>query len=938
VQREATNVTNGTRGALVTLQTSDGPVRLYGLRWLREQGLGDPQRLPHTVKILLENLLRRAGAAGVTEEDLSALARWPAGPPGNLSFMPARILLQDFTGVPAVVDLAGMRAAIVRAGGDPRSVDPQIPVDLVVDHSVQVDRFGDREAYAANIDWEYRRNGERYTLLRWAQHAFGALRVVPPGMGICHQVNLEYLSSIVRVGDGMALPDTLVGTDSHTTMVNGLGVLGWGVGGIEAEAAMLGQPMFLPWPTVVGVRISGRLPAGVNATDLVLTLTEALRAHGVVGAFVEFFGAGLSTLEVADRATLSNMCPEYGATAALFPVDAGSLRYLRDTGRGRQVDLVERYTKEQGLFRTDPDPDPAFSEVLDLDLSLVEPSLAGPKRPQDRVSLSGVWDSFVAALRDGAETGPDPTEVERFIAEGDTGISGAEAVEGIESNAPQARQAAHPGAEGLRDGSVVIAAITSCTNTSNPFVMVSAGLLAQNAVNAGLLTRPWVKTSLAPGSRVVTDYLERAGLTPYLEKLGFAMVGYGCTTCIGNSGPLPEDDAREVERRDLTVVAVLSGNRNFEGRIHPQVRASYLASPPLCVAYALAGRTDLDLSRDALGEGADGRPVYLRDIWPAAEEVRAIIDAAVTVEEFEREYGRIFEGDERWRELGAPSGAMYDWDPESTYVREPPFFEGVDGPPAPLADIVDARVLVLFGDSVTTDHISPAGPIKADSPAGLYLIEQGVQPLEFNSYGSRRGNHEVMLRGTFGNPRLRNALTPDLEGPWTVHFPTGERTTIYDAAMRYSEEGVPLVVVAGKEYGSGSSRDWAAKGTALLGVRSVLAESFERIHRSNLVALGVLPLQFRSGDSARTLGLSGAERLSVRGLAQGVRPGGELVVEARREDSSAVRFHAKVRIDGPVEVDYYYHGGVLPLVARQLLHRAGVGDQRHPQRPTGASS
>jgi aconitate hydratase len=904
------------RDALATLETSDGAVCLYSIEWLREQGVADLQRLPHTVKILLENLLRRAGTSGVTEEDVLALAQWPGGPPGNLSFMPTRILMQDFTGVPAVVDLAGMRAAVVRAGGDPPWVDPQVPVDLVVDHSVQVDRFGDRGAYAANIDWEYRRNGERYSLLRWAQQAFGALRVVPPGMGICHQVNLEYLASVVRVVNGLAVPDTLVGTDSHTTMVNGLGVLGWGVGGIEAEAAMLGQPTFLPWPTVIGVRISGALPSGVTATDLVLTLTEGLRAHGVVGSFVEFFGAGLSTLEVADRATLSNMCPEYGATAALFPVDSRTLQYLRETGRGRHVELVERYTKEQGLFRTDQDPDPAFSEVLGVELSSVEPSLAGPKRPQDRVSLSRVWGSFVAAFRDRAEPDPDPAEVERFDTEGDTSQSGADP----HQNTPESGRTPRQDGRGLRDGSVVIAAITSCTNTSNPIVMVSEGLLARNAVNSGLTTRPWVKTSLAPGSRVVTGYLETAGLMPYLEKLGFALVGYGCTTCIGNSGPLLEEVAREVEKMDLTVVAILSGNRNFEGRIHPQVRASYLASPPLCVAYALAGRIDLDLSRDALGAGADGQPVYLRDIWPAAEDVRAVVDAAVTAEEFEREYGHIFEGDERWRELSAPFGALYDWDPQSTYVREPPFFDGIDRPPTAPADIVDARVLVLLGDTVTTDHISPAGSITVDSPAGQYLIEAGVQPLEFNSYGSRRGNHEVMLRGTFGNPRLRNALTPDLEGQWTMHFPTGDRTTIYDAAMRYREEGVPLVVVAGKEYGSGSSRDWAAKGTALLGVRAVLAESFERIHRSNLVALGVLPLQFRPGESAALLGLRGAETLSVRRLADGIHPGGELVVEARREDGSVIRFHAKVRIDVPVEVDYYRHGGVLPLMARQLLH------------------
>ena len=901
------------------LEASEGTLTIHRLGWLFEQGIGEPDRIPYTVKVLLENLLRRSGSPGVTDEDVAALARWPEGPPGNVAFMPGRILMQDFTGGPALVDLAGMRAAVARAGGDPRWVDPQVPVDLVIDHSIQVDHFGDRTAYETNIEWEYRRNAERYALLRWARGAFDGLRVVPPGMGICHQVNLEYLARVVQVRGGVASPDTLVGTDSHTTMVNGLGVLGWGVGGIEAEAAMLGQPMFLAWPKVVGVRMTGALEPGATATDLVLTLTEMLRRHGVVGAFVEFFGAGLSTLEVADRATLSNMCPEYGATAALFPVDDQVLRYLRTTGRDRLVDLVERYTKKQSLFRTDPDPDPAFSEVLDFDLSSVEPSMAGPKRPQDRVLLPAVRDSFLEAFRDGMEPDPEPAEVGRLLSEGGTNRTEGDIPPPVGPEALGQHRPQSP----LGHGSVVIAAITSCTNTSNPSVMVAAGLLARNAVDAGLHAQPWVKTSLAPGSRVVTEYLDRAGLTPYLEKLGFCLVGYGCTTCIGNSGPLPEEVARQIEERDLVVVAVLSGNRNFEGRIHPQVRASYLASPPLCVAYALTGRVDLDLTREPLGKRRDGRPVYLRDIWPSPEEVRQIIVEAVSTDAFEREYGRIFEGDARWRGLPAPTGALYEWDPASTYVREPPFFEGIEDPPPPSADIVGARVLAFLGDSVTTDHISPAGSIKPDSPAGLYLMERGVDPLDFNSYGSRRGNHEVMLRGTFGNVRLRNRLTPDGEGPWTLHFPEGEQTTIYAAAIRYREEGAPMVVVAGKEYGSGSSRDWAAKGTALLGVRAVLAESFERIHRSNLVGMGVLPLQFRLGESADALGITGTETFDIRGLTEVPHPGQEVGVEAHRDDGSTLGFRAIVRIDVPVEVEYYRNGGVLPMVARQTLRAAG---------------
>jgi aconitate hydratase len=875
---------SGAAGARGRLETDAGPVEIYRLQHLAEQGAGDPSRLPHTVKILLENLLRRADTRDVTDEDVRALAAWPSGSPGaSLAFMPTRVLMQDFTGVPAVVDLAAMRSAVARAGGDPASVNPLVDVDLVIDHSVQVDLFRSPEAYERNIDLEYARNTERYALLRWAQQAFDSVRVVPPGAGICHQVNLEHLGKVVATKDGMAFPDTLVGTDSHTTMVNGLGVLGWGVGGIEAEAAMLGQPMFLPPPFVVGVRVVGALPAGTTATDLVLTLTQMLRAHGVVDSFVEFSGDGLSGLSVADRATLSNMCPEYGATAAYFPIDDETLRYLAFTGRGDHVDLVERYAKEQGLFRRDGDPESVFSEVLDLDLSAVEPSVAGPRRPQDRVPLGGVWASFEEAFRDG--------------------LIGEKPVRG-----------------NVRHGTVAIAAITSCTNTSNPSVMVAAGLLAKKAVEAGLETKPWVKTSLAPGSRVVTDYLDAAGLTPYLDELGFSLVGYGCTTCIGNSGPLPADVEEAIEDHDLVVAAVLSGNRNFEGRIHPLVRASYLASPPLVVAYALAGHVGADLTKDPLGKTADGSPVHLRDLWPSPEEVRDVIAASTSPEQFELEYGRVFDGDERWRDLPTPTGPTYAWDAGSTYVREPPFFEDLGAEPPAAGDIVDARCLVVVGDSITTDHISPAGSIKRESPAGGYLVEQGVGPADFNSYGSRRGNHEVMARGTFANVRLRNALAPGSEGPWTVHLPGGEPMSIFDAALRYRQEGVPLVVLAGKEYGSGSSRDWAAKGPSLLGVRAVIAESYERIHRSNLVGMGIVPLEYLPGDSAESLGLTGREAFAVTGLSGGIVPRQRCTVAARRDDGSEVAFEATVRVDGPAEVEYLRHGGILQMVLRDLLH------------------
>ena len=835
----------------------------------RIDSVADPSRLPYTVCVLLENLVRRAGTEHVTDADVRALANWPAPAEGaQLAFMPARVIMQDLTGVPAVVDLAALRSAVARRGGDPSRVDPQVPVDLVVDHSVQVDAFGSGAAYERNIEHEYRRNGERYALLRWAQGAFGNFRVVPPGMGIVHQVNLEYLGTVVAVRDGVAMPDTLVGTDSHTTMINALGVLGWGVGGIEAEAVMLGQPIYMTPPQVIGVRLSGGLASGVTATDLVLTMTERLRQHGVVGKFIEFFGPGLGALTVADRGTMSNMSPEFGATASTFPVDGETLRYLRDTGRTPEhVDLVERYTKEQGLFRTGDGPEPVYTETLDFDLSAVEPSLAGPRRPQDRVSLPKVGQSFADAFGAGRNGG------------------------------------------GLGDGSVVISAITSCTNTSNPALMVAAGLVARKAVERGLTTKPWVKTSLAPGSRVVIGYLRRAGLMEPLEQLGFNLVGFGCTTCIGNSGPLPDDVAAAIDAGDLKVAAVLSGNRNFEARIHPAVRANYLASPPLVVAYALAGTVSADLTTEPLGQGSDG-PVYLRDVWPTADEVSQALASSFSPDLFTDEYGRIFEGDERWRGLPVPAGELYAWDPASTYVREAAFFAH----DADLSDIVDARVLALLGDSVTTDHISPAGAFAPGTPAGRWLTEHGVEPRDFNSYGARRGNHEVMVRGTFANIRLRNALV-EREGGYTRHLPSGEEMTIYDAAERYRAEGVPLVVITGREYGSGSSRDWAAKGSALLGVRAVIAQSYERIHRSNLVALGVIPLQFADGESAESLGLTGTETFTIRGLAD-LDVGSHVEVDV---DGGARSFTCLARLDAPADVKVYRAGGLLQMVMSQLM-------------------
>ncbi|HET7465250.1 MAG TPA: aconitate hydratase AcnA [Candidatus Dormibacteraeota bacterium] len=878
---------------------------------LPKAGLGDASGLPVTVKVLLEGLVRLSRQGTTAEANVPALAAWPAprSRGAELPFLPARVLMQDFTGVPAVVDLAAMRSAMQRARKEPGKVDPLVPVDLIIDHSVQVDSFGMRDSYTRNIQKEIERNRERYALLRWAQQAFHNFSLVPPGMGICHQVNLEYVAKVVQVRDvdgrKLAIPDTLMGTDSHTTMVNGLGVLGWGVGGIEAEAAMLGQPAYLAPPIVVGVRFNGALRPGATATDLVLTLTEMLRKHGVVDKFVEFCGDGLSTLSVPDRATLSNMCPEYGATSALFPVDAQTLRYLDVTGRSPEhIALVERYTKEQDLFRVDGSATPRFTELLELDLAKVEPSLAGPKRPQDRVPLPKVWDSFNSAFARPPK--PEPEAISRLTEEGGP-VDGRASVAVVEK--PTAK---------LQDGCVVISAITSCTNTSNPSVMIAAGLLAKKAVERGLKVRPYVKTSLAPGSRVVTDYLNAAGLMEPLEKLGYYLVGYGCTTCIGNSGPLSSPEVEStVVSENLSVVAVLSGNRNFEARIHPLVKASYLASPPLVVAFGLAGTVNIDLTKEPLGEDKDGKPVLLSELWPSQEEVNAVIQECVKQDMFKREYSRIFEGDEHWKTMSAPTGPIFQWDDASTYVKEPPYFDGFQPKPAPLTDIDGGRVLAILGDSVTTDHISPAGSIPADSPAGRYLIEHGVDKLEFNSFGSRRGNHEVMERGTFGNIRLRNALV-EREGYWTRHMPDGAEMTIFEASELYRKERVPLIVLAGKEYGSGSSRDWAAKGPLLLGVRAVIAESFERIHRSNLVGMGVLPLEFEKGENPASLGLTGHESFTIRGL-DGLVPGQPVDVVAVTDDGQSTTFTTRARVDNDTEVGYMHNGGILPQVLRDLM-------------------
>ena len=973
-------------GARTTLNIGSGDVELYSLRTLDENVDGDVFSLPFSIRVMLESLLRNAGGKFVSKEDVEALASWPGSVGGELAYLPARVVMQDFTGVPAVVDLAAMRSAMESVGGDAGKINPLVPTDLVIDHSVQVDAFGTPAALQFNAEREFERNRERYEFLKWGQQAFDNFSVVPPATGIIHQVNLEYLAKGVIVKDGVAMPDTLVGTDSHTTMINGLGVLGWGVGGIEAEAVTLGQPYYMLVPEVIGFKLTGALGEGVTATDLVLTVTQMLRSHGVVGKFVEFYGEGLSKLSLPDRATIANMSPEFGATCTFFPVDTETLRYLRGTGRDEElVELVESYSKEQGLWRTDESPEPRFSEVLDLELESVEASLAGPRRPQDRVALDDMQPSFRQALAEmvdpdhpllgnGYEDAYDRADEESFPAsdipnpDPPTARGGPNEAEGKEggavstgeghtaddtesfpaSDAPAGASGASNAGGGdptsggepengkmeaapagaitvtvdgeelsLTHGSAVIAAITSCTNTSNPSVMMGAGLLARKAVEKGLSVAPHVKTSLAPGSKVVTEYLQTSGLLDPLERLRFDVVGYGCTTCIGNSGPLAEEISAAVEENDLVVAAVLSGNRNFEGRINPDVRANYLASPPLVVAYALAGTVDIDLSSDPIGEDNSGNPVYLQDIWPSQEEVAREIENALDPEIYREQYADVYTGNEQWNDVEVPSGDLYEWDPGSTYIQEPSFFKDMGPEAEDIKDIAGARVLVKVGDSVTTDHISPAGAIPSKMPAGRYLIQKGVDPRDFNSYGSRRGNHEVMVRGTFGNIRLRNQLV-DKEGGYTLHLPDGEETTIYEASLKYAEENVPLVVLAGKEYGSGSSRDWAAKGSFLLGVRAVIAESFERIHRSNLIGMGVLPLQYAEGESAASLGLTGHESFDIAGLS-GLEPGKQLTVKATSDDGEEKMLEVKARVDSPVEVEYLRNGGILQTVLRQML-------------------
>ena len=892
-------------GSLSKLEAKAGTFTIHRLSALEAAGFERLKSLPLSLRVLLESVLRQVDGRAITEGDVAALANWQPNAPKQpeVPFLPARVLMQDLTGVPAIVDLAAMRSALERLGGDPSRINPMLPVDLVIDHSVQVDFFASSEALQRNAEIEFQRNRERYEFLRWGTEVFDNFKVVPPATGIVHQVNLEYLAKVVltKESDGgtVAFPDTLVGTDSHTPMINGLGVLGWGVGGIEAEAAILGQPLVMVAPEVVGFKLSGQLPEGTTATDLVLTVTELLRRHGVVGKFVEFFGTGLSSMSLPDRATIGNMAPEYGATVGYFPVDDETLRYLRLTGRDEDlIDLVERYYKAQGLFRTDDSPDPIYSEILELDLGTVETSLAGPRRPQDRIPMTQMKKAFREGLTE---------EVSR----GGFGVSAeaAEVTVSIRSNGHM---------EDIRHGAVVIAAITSCTNTSNPSVMVGAGLLAKNAVDRGLHVKPYVKTSMAPGSRVVTDYLQEAGLLEPLAELGFNIVGYGCTTCIGNSGPLVGEVVRAIREADLVTAAVLSGNRNFEARIHSNVRANYLASPPLVVAYALAGRADIDLATDPLGHDPSGEPVYLHDLWPSQEEIQSVIERSVSAEMFERRYQNVYVGNQTWNEIPIAGGELYEWSEDSTYIQEPPFFLDLTPELPPLEDIQGARVLVWLGDSVTTDHISPAGAIPARGPAGKYLIERGVKPRDFNSFGSRRGNDRVMTRGTFGNIRIRNLLLEGVEGGDTMHFPDQERMSIFEAAIKYRERGTPLVVLAGTEYGIGSSRDWAAKGSALLGVRAVLARSFERIHRSNLVGMGVLPLEF---EGAAALGLTGHEMFDILNLGD-LRPGATVQVRAEQEDGSVIEFQSLARIDTPIELDYYRNGGILHMVLRQMLQES----------------
>ncbi len=896
-------------GIRQVLKTSFGELTYYSLPLLEKQGITQLDRLPYSIRILLESLARLCNQSEITRQDVLNLAHWQPhqSERPNLPFRPARVIMQDFTGVPAIVDLAAMRSAVQRLKGDPQRINPQVPVDLVIDHSVQVDFFANPDALQRNAELEFQRNRERYEFLSWGQRAFRNFRVVPPATGIVHQVNLEYLAEVVMVaevdGERVAFPDALVGTDSHTTMINGLGVVGWGVGGIEAEAAMLGMPIDFSAPDVVGFKLSGRLRPGVTATDLTLTITQILRKHGVVEKFVEFYGEGVDWLSLPDRATIANMAPEYGATMGYFPIDAETLRYLQATGRSAElIERVERYCKEQGLFRTSAAPEPEYSEVIELDLSTIEPSVAGPKRPQDRLALAAVKESFAKAL-----VAP--------INERGYALSPAEA-------AARAKIGVNGGSVELKHGSVVIAAITSCTNTSNPSVMVAAGLLAKKAVERGLRVQPYVKTSLAPGSRVVTEYLEKAGLLEALAELGFNVVGYGCTTCIGNSGPLPGEVVKAITTANLVAAAVLSGNRNFEGRVHPYVRANFLASPPLVVAYALAGTVEIDLTREPLGTDRVGQPVYLADLWPSEEEIQVTIAQTLSADLFRAKYADVFDGNRTWNAItehyGEQVSPVYAWDETSTYIQEPPFFADFAPQPPPLQDLQDARVLVFLGDSITTDHISPAGAIAVESPAGKYLIDHGVQPRDFNSYGARRGNDRVMTRGTFANIRLKNRLVPGVEGGYTVHFPDGQQMFIFDAAMQYRQEGVPLIVLAGKEYGSGSSRDWAAKGTRLLGVRAVIAESFERIHRSNLVGMGVLPLQFLPGENADQLGLEGSERFTIQGISD-PHPNQRVQVIAQKENGKEIRFQVITRLNTPAELQIYRHGGILPLVLRRLL-------------------
>ncbi|MSR22449.1 MAG: aconitate hydratase AcnA [Gemmatimonadetes bacterium] len=922
-------------GALATLDLAEGKTSFYRISRLEDERVTSIERLPFSIRILLENALRHTGKGYVSQDDVRSIGAWsPKNAGASIPFMPTRVVLQDFTGVPAVVDLAAMRAGLAALGGDPERINPQVPADLVIDHSVQVDYSGTTDSYRRNVAKEYERNGERYALLRWAQAAFRDFQVVPPGTGIVHQVNLEYLASVVhrRVVDGTALafPDTLVGTDSHTTMINGLGVVGWGVGGIEAEAVLLGQPYYMLLPEVVGVKITGRLPEGATATDLVLRVTELLRKQGVVDKFVEFYGAGLSSLTLPDRATIANMSPEYGATIGFFPVDQEALKYLKGTGRSTElVERVERISKELDLFRTDDTPDPEYTVALNLDLGSIEPSVAGPRRPQDRLALGNLKSSFERDLVGLLPQGFSLPEGPRSQALASWNGEGGRVSKNGGQSAPTSVLDPHPrvatievdGQEvSITDGSIVIAAITSCTNTSNPSVMVGAGLLAKKASERGLSVPPWVKTSMAPGSKVVTDYLEASELLEHLNTLGFNVVGYGCTTCIGNSGPLPESIAEAIQKQGLVVSSILSGNRNFEARIHPLVRANYLASPVLVVAYALAGRIDLDLLTEPIGIGSDDQPVYLKELWPSQKEIRDTVRRALKPEMYRARYGEVFEGDDLWKGLPLPKEnvSLYEWDADSTYIQNPPFFDGMSLDVSPVRDIEGARVLAVLGDSVTTDHISPAGAISKDGPAGKFLMGHGVEFWDFNTFGARRGNHEVMMRGTFANVRIKNLLLEGKEGGFTKHFPDGELLSIYDASMKYQAEGIPLVILAGLEYGSGSSRDWAAKGTSLLGVRAVIAQSYERIHRSNLVGMGVLPLQFPKGKSAQSLGLTGKETFDIVGIESRLAPNARVTVTARAETGSVVEFEADVRLDSEVDVDYYRNGGILQTVLRKM--------------------